>query len=199
MRAIDPDLVFLQEVRGQSQGERLRARLGEGWESASKAGVLALCQRGRLEVFGVERAFRLRAVGVLYHSPGRGTVAAIGLHAQAFSARSRNDAVGTMATTLESRSERRKLLAGDLNLDLDLDKRADLFTDDEHLDVETYNYLSERFVDAARGSGPTAEPDRRLDYVFVSRDWPILGGGAWKGRRAPGMDHDPVVVDLRSR
>ena len=199
LRAIDPDLVFLMEVRSESQGRRLHDRLGESWETASKAGVMALCQRGRLEVFDVERAFRLRAIGVVYRSPGRDPGAAIGLHARAFSARSRNDAVGTTATTLESRSERWKILAGDLNLDLDLDKRGDLFTDDEHLDVETYNYLNERFVDAARNSGPTAEPDRRLDYVFASRDWPVLGGGAWKGRRAPEMDHDPVVVDLRSR
>ena len=199
LRALDPDLVFLQEVRSRTQGRRLLELLGSGWSSESSAGVLAACRRGRLEPFPLERAFRLRALGVVYHSSKLGPLAAVGMHAQAFSATSRNDAIGSVTTALLDREEPWKLLAGDLNLDLDLDKRRDLFTDDEYLDVETYNFVGERLVDAARTSGPTAEPDRRLDYVFVSPGLEVVRSGAWKGKRAEAMDHDPVVVDLRSR
>jgi endonuclease/exonuclease/phosphatase family metal-dependent hydrolase len=89
-------------------------------------------------------------------------------------------------------------LAGDFNLDLDLDKRRDLFTDDEYRDVETYNYVANRLVDAARGRGSTAEPDRRLDYIFAEREaFLVIDSGPWKGHRSGQMDHDPVVADLR--
>lgn len=196
LRAADPDLAFLQEVRSTRQGERLRERLGEGWASASSAGALALAQRGRIESFSLERAFRLRTVGVVYRSEGLEPVAAIGLHAEAFSARSRNESIGSMTTALMERSEALKILAGDMNFDLDLDKRRDLLTDNEHLDVETYNFVGLRLHDAGRGTGSTAEPDRRLDYVFVSPDWPVRSVGVWKKKRAPGMDHDPVIADL---
>ena len=88
------------------------------------------------------------------------------------------------------------MLAGDLNLDLDLDKRHDLFSDDEYRDVETYNYVASRMFDTALGTGSTAEPDRRLDYVFVTPGTDVHHAAPWKGRRAEGMDHDPLVVDL---
>jgi len=197
LRKLDPDVVFLQETRGRRQAERLRERLGEGWFFESGSGVLALCQRGWFEAFELDRAFRMRAVGVIFRAEGRDPIAAIGLHALAFSSTSRNEAIGVTTTTLNMRSETHKILAGDLNLDLDLDKRRDLFSDDEYLDVETYNFVGLSMIDATRDTGATAEPDRRLDYVFTSKGWDVLAAGTWKGQRAPGMDHDPVVVDLR--
>lgn len=90
------------------------------------------------------------------------------------------------------------ILAGDLNLDIDIDKRRDLFTDDEHLDVETYNYLAQRFSDLTRNTGSTAEPDRRLDYIFTdAKPVKVIRAGPWKGQRVADMDHDPVVADLK--
>jgi endonuclease/exonuclease/phosphatase family metal-dependent hydrolase len=84
-----------------------------------------------------------------------------------------------------------------LNLDLDLDKRRDLFTDAEHRDVESYNYVASRLFDVGMGRGSTAEPDRRLDYIFINAELGVTAAGAWKGRRVREMDHDPVVADLR--
>ena len=82
------------------------------------------------------------------------------------------------------------------NVDLDLDKRRDLFSNDAYRDVESYNYVASALDDATRGTGSTAEPDRRLDYVFASPELLATAAGPWKGRRAGDMDHDPVVVDL---
>jgi endonuclease/exonuclease/phosphatase family metal-dependent hydrolase len=86
-------------------------------------------------------------------------------------------------------------LLGDLNLDLD--KQRDLSSNRVHLDVETYNYVGGLLQDAARGRGSTAEPDRRLDYVFVSPAATVEAAGPWKERRSGTMDHDPVGADLR--
>lgn len=75
-----------------------------------------------------------------------------------------------------------------------------LSTDDEHRDIETYDYVAERLVDSCAGGGSTAEPDRRLDYVFVPGETvEVVVAGAWEGRKAGDMDHDPVVVELRLR
>ena len=73
---------------------------------------------------------------------------------------------------------------------------GDLFTDDEYLDVETYNYVSRGLEDVGRGRGATAEPDRRLDYLFVDPGLEVLGAGPVVGRRSGAMDHDPLAADL---
>lgn len=44
--------------------------------------------------------------------------------------------------------------------------------------------------------GPTAEPDRRLDYIFSDASLAVIDAGLFKDLRAPGMDHDPLVGDL---
>lgn len=126
---------------------------------------------------------------------GRIGVTGVVIHADALSSRRRNLQVG-QAIQLLTEFDGPMILAGDLNIDLDLDKRRDLFTDDEYRDVETYNYLSERLTDTTVGTGSTAEPDRRLDYVFVSGWRDVVTAGPWRRQRAAGMDHDPVVVDL---
>lgn len=191
--ALEPDLVFLQEAGDGDGPERLAARLGRGWSTRrGRGGVVALSDTGALEPWHAPLA---RSLGVRVRIGSR-TLAVLALHASAFSARDRNREIGpSLDALLEQRADAH-LLVGDLNLDLDLDKRADLFTSDEHLDVETYNYVARTLLDAARAGGPTAEPDRRLDYVFVSRTLPVRAAGPWHGRRSGTMDHDPLVVDL---
>ena len=138
-------------------------------------------------------------MALVYEFPDKPPVAAVNIHADALSAKQRNSAIGRAVDLLDSiPAEGVKILAGDLNLDIDLDKRRDLFTDDEHLDVETYNYVAARMTDAAVNAGSTAEPDRRLDYIFVKGGaLKVVRAGPWKGQRVPDMDHDPVVADLR--
>ena len=198
LRTLDPDWVFLQEVRDSLQVRRIAEALGSDWTAVESG------RDGRL-IAGLHRSrsVRLRRGvgddGCLAFRDRQLDCEVRILHADAFSAATRNDQIGRAVESLFE-SSGRKLLAGDLNLDLDLDKRRDLFSDDDYSDVETYNYTALRLQDAARGTGSTAEPDRRLDYVFVdARGFEVLDAGPWRGRRAPGMDHDPVVCDLVPR
>ena len=201
LESLTPTMCLLQEVRDLDQLERLLDALGREWR-----GVLGASYGGhRVAVLAPTRALRtLRgsagdgsSLGFQVSLPGDLRLTGVVVHADAFSSRLRNEQVGQAAELVDD-VDGPVLLAGDLNIDLDLDKRRDLFSDDEYRDVETYNYLGERLVDATLGTGSTAEPDRRLDYVFVSGGWcEVVAAGPWRRQRAPGMDHDPVVVDLR--
>ena len=193
LNELKPDFVFLQEVRDRRQAEELAERLDDDWDIEASPGeriVVGLTRTGRLRKRG-RRAERLLRV---QHDESRIFFCAV--HADAFSSRERNELLGSLVEGLEDPC----ILLGDLNLDLDLGKRRDLFTDDEYLDVETYNFIARRLVDAGQGTGSTAEPDRRLDYVFVSPEtFEVRSAGPWRSKRGPRMDHDPVVCDLTLR
>ena len=205
IRQLEPDLVFLQEVASREQLERLAGRIGlDDMQSRISQGddnrlLGVLARGGRLRVS--QWPGDPRTMALFYRPQGKRPLTAVVLHADAFSARQRNQAIGRAVDLLHAASRPfPRILAGDLNLDLDLGKRRDLFTDNQHLDVESYNYIAERLADVAAGTGSTAEPDRRLDYIFASREeFEVLSAGPWKGRRAADMDHDPVVADLRYR
>lgn len=203
LRHLEPDLIVLQEVRSRAQAHALLSSLGSGYELALAAGsgsrVAAYARGGRLDTFPIEHAGG-RLLG-LVHDTGRQQITAVGLHADAFSASARNTAIGAACDALFQRAGHGpRLFLGDFNLDLDLDKRADLFSDDAHLDVETYNYVAAVLTDTALGNGNTAEPDRRLDYVFADpASFRVRAAGPWKGQRTPALDHDPLVADLAWR
>jgi len=198
---VGPDLCFLQEVEDYAQLERLLTRLQGPWRwMISRAGgrrVAALAPSGEFRpVRSAELAQRSLALELTL--PTGTTLLALGLHAHAWSSEERNREIGgAVNVLLDAGRGLPRLLLGDLNLDLDLDKRRDLFSDDAYRDVETYNFVADRLVDAAGGTGPTAEPDRRLDYVFVSPDLiSVQQAGPLRDRRAADMDHDPVLADL---
>lgn len=185
------DLVLLQETGGSET--ELLGHLGPRWTSVSgRGGTLALARRGTLARWSPPLA---RAVGVTWTVEGR-SLAVVGVHASAFSARDRNRELGPLLEALLERRADAHVLAGDLNLDLDLDKRADLFSNELELDVASYNFVAERLVDCARRAGPTAEPDRRLDYLFASPELTTVTAAPWRGHRAGSMDHEPLLADL---
>ena len=205
LRQLDADLCFLQEIDSREQVQSIRERLGAGWTVRSRRvrdgdHLAVAAQRGELTTFRVRAAGR-QALGARYRRENGRELVGVGLHADAFSAERRNQQIGGTVDALQRRmSDVPHLLAGDLNLDLDLDKRRDLFTNNAYRDVETYNFVAQRLSDVARGRGSTAEPDRRLDYVFVSpRHFTVVDAGPARGRRRGDMDHDPVVADLRLR
>jgi len=201
LASLDPNLCFVQELRTAGQLRELAEALG-GWSHASaSAGVgrriAVLVPSGTLELAPWPPT-RGRSLGAWFRG-GDGAAAAVAcVHADAYSSEDRNRELGAAVDALLAlEGDGPRILAGDLNLDLDPNKRRDLFTDDEHRDVESYNYVAERMLDAARGTASTAEPDRRLDYVFVAPVTLAVGAaGPWKGRRVGDMDHDPLVVDL---
>ena len=212
LRALDPDLVVLQEVADVEQAERLASALGEGWQrAASSVGAgrhvvilarAASVRRARLRGVGgraVAAAVTLARPGL----PASGLVVA-GVHASAFSAGERNGLLGDVRQQLDALAgDHPRILAGDLNIDLDPNARRDLLSGDAYLDVQTYNAVlgatdsHAGLFDAAAHAGPTAEPDRRLDYLLVDPGLAVEQAGPVRGHRAPGMDHDPVLADLR--
>lgn len=202
LRAIDADVVFLAELGEASELERLSAAVEAGRYRA----IGPLEGSGRQVGFLVRRgdAWRVsspvesaRALAIVYDRHRRRDLTLLGLHASPWSAEERNALVGAGAEWLV-RQRGGTILLGDFNLDLDLDKRRDLFSNDEHLDVETYNYVARRYADAGVEAGPTAEPDRRLDYVFCERGaFELEGAWVLHPARVGDMDHAPLVVDVR--
>ena len=158
-----------------------------------------LGQRGRLHPRMIDSEQIHSGLAASYRSPGKPPVFLMNIHADPYSAKRRNGLIGRAMDVLMGRyPDHLKILAGDLNLDIDIDKRRDLFTDDEYLDVETYNYIVRHLSDITLSTGSTAEPDRRLDYIFADlKRLTVVDSGPWKGKRVADMDHDPVVADLQ--
>lgn len=202
LNKLDADLILLQEVASTRQALRLSRVLDGQWEVIVSTGgsrlLATLGQRGKLQN-RARLAQSLRTLAVSYHSSDMPPVLLMNIHADPYSAKVRNTLIGRVTDVLINHDDGHlKILAGDLNLDVDIDKRRDLFTDDEHLDVETYNYLVQHLSDVTRNTGSTAEPDRRLDYIFADAGRvKVIRAGPWKGRRVADMDHDPVVADLQ--
>jgi endonuclease/exonuclease/phosphatase family metal-dependent hydrolase len=199
LKEVDADLVLLQELQSAAQARRLRQWLGDDWQlligGRSRRRLAVAAQRGPVRPWSLPPD--PSAMGVRYLPPAQPAVAIVNLHAHAFSAGRRNALLGRMVQALD-RARAARILGGDLNLDIDVNRRRDLFTDNEHLDLETYNYVAGRLRDAALGGGATAEPDRRLDYLFVDPiRFRVTAAGPLKGQRIGDMDHDPVVADLR--
>jgi endonuclease/exonuclease/phosphatase family metal-dependent hydrolase len=202
LNKLNADLILLQEVASAHQGQRLRRMLDGHWEVIVSAGGVSLQailgQRGKLQNLS-RLAQSSHTLAASYEPSGMPPVLLMNIHANPYSAKERNTVIGQATNVLMHQdSGQLRILAGDLNLDVDIDKRRDLFTDNEHLDVETYNYLVEHLADVTRGTGTTAEPDRRLDYIFADAGRVrIIRAGPWKGKRVADMDHDPVVADLQ--
>lgn len=200
LQKLDADLVFLQEVANRRQFDQLLTKLGKPWSGhlslRRDRGIAVVAQRGHLEAWEISRRGR-PSFAVTFQARSLPKLGAVVVHADAFDAKSRNRQIGEATDYLIQRMDASaKILVGDLNIDLDLDKRRDLFSNNEHLDVETYNYVATHLFDAAIGRGPTAEPDRRLDYIFSDANLAVIDAGPFKDHRAPGMDHDPLVGDL---
>lgn len=208
LRRLDADLVLLQEVGSRDQAETLARALGPGWSLAlppSGRRRVALLARGSLMPFEIPRA-RGRALGA--HASVRAAGGAetveldvVNVHADAFSSRNRNRLLGTAAETLGERARTtRRVLGGDFNLEVDPDRRRDLLSDDAYRDLESFHFAARGMRDAGLAAGPTAEPDRRIDYLLVSEQGlAVRRAGVWRGRRVGAMDHDPLVADLEPR
>ncbi len=202
LKKLDADLILLQEIAYENQVYRLSRLLDGKWDAMVSNGggrsVAILGQRGHLYPWiGPDK--KHSSLAASYRSPGKPPVFLINLHADPYSAQRRNVLIGRATDVLIRQfPEHLKILAGDLNLDIDIDKRRDLFSDDEYLDVETYNYIAQYLSDVTLNTGSTAEPDRRLDYIFADyKRLNVIHSGPWKGKRVADMDHDPVVADLQ--
>ena len=201
LKELDADLILLQEIAYENQVHRLNRMLAGKWETMVSNGggrsVAILGQRGRLHPLNGPNK-QNGGMAAAYRAPGKPAVFLMNIHADPYSAQQRNALLGRATDVLMNQfPDHLKILAGDFNLDIDLDKRRDLFTNDEYLDVETYNYIARHLSDVTLKTGSTAEPDRRLDYIFADAErLTVVRSGPWKGKRVADMDHDPVVADL---
>lgn len=194
---LDADVVFLQEVPDTPLLRTLASALGsewQAWRGRGDCGVLT--RRPNVERWGPRRV--QNQAGVRFEHEGRSLVV-LSIHAAAFSAKERNETIGEALEALLDEPADARALVGDLNLNVDRDQKSELFSDDLHADVESYNALAQHFTDAALGRGPTAEPDRRLDYAFLSPELEPITATPWHHRRTGTMDHHPLVIDLRLR
>jgi endonuclease/exonuclease/phosphatase family metal-dependent hydrolase len=202
LKELDADLILLQEIAYEKQVSRLSRMLDGKWEVRVSNGggrsVAILAQRGRL-YSQIRSDKKYNGLAASYRAPGNPPVFLMNIHADPYSAQRRNRLIGWATDVLMGRfPDHLKILAGDLNLDIDIDKRRDLFSDDEYLDIETYNYVAQYLSDVTLNTGSTAEPDRRLDYIFADlKRLKVVRAGPWKGKRVADMDHDPVVADLK--
>jgi endonuclease/exonuclease/phosphatase family metal-dependent hydrolase len=202
LNELDADLILLQEIASDTQVRRLKRLLKGKQEvvlsSGSGRSLAIIAQRGKLQIRN-HLTQGLRVLAASYRLSGKPPVLLMNIHAHPYSAEARNTLIGR-ATDILMRDDSAylKILAGDLNLDIDIGKRRDLFSNDQHLDVETYNYLLQHLSDLTQNTGSTAEPDRRLDYIFGDAGRvKVIRAGPWKDRRIEDMDHDPVVADLQ--
>jgi endonuclease/exonuclease/phosphatase family metal-dependent hydrolase len=184
--ASQPDLLLLQEFRYSVDWPALRARLllEEPWVKASgDMAIVAL--RGELhdgELIGDTAIASWRVDGR--------SIAVANLHASAWRATARRRQIGSALERLLAQPGPARLLGGDLNLDIS--QNRDLFSSDPDGDVAIYNWVATRLCDSGRGAGPTAEPDRRLDYLFTSPELRPLHARVLPDLRGPTMDHDPL-------
>lgn len=203
LQDLDPDVAVFQELDRRAQLDALLAGSTGRWH-------VACTDRGDRRVGALARAGQLKSSVVpapggraflqLELRPAEGpALRLLGVHCDAYSAHLRNRQIGLAVQVLQ-RHPGARLLAGDLNLDLDLGKRSDLFSDDEQLDVESYNFAVQSLADLGIAAGSTAEPDRRLDYMLADAGTvSALQVAVCRGRRTGSMDHDPLVADLRLR
>jgi len=201
LRLLDADLVLLQELRDRKQLERIARALGENvrFEAIDDGPdcIGALAPRAHLFQLTTGEWEGRRPLALLVHPEVGPALHVVVLHAHPWSARRRNHEIGQALDLLVPATlTPARLLVGDLNIDVGRHGRNDLFTNDEPRDVAAYNYLARHLVDVGAGKGPTAEPDRRLDYVFASPELDPVQAGPWLGRRVGDMDHHPLVADF---
>ncbi|BBM85485.1 endonuclease/exonuclease/phosphatase family protein [Candidatus Uabimicrobium amorphum] len=197
MKNLQADIVVLQELDSIYQARNISHQLN-GWRFIITKGSnrhSAIFYKGGYIIRSKSIAADPRHFLICDYHFKTNVMSIVALHASAYSAKKRNTVIGLSVDLLHSKPTKYKILAGDLNIDIDLDKRRDLFSDSEQLDVESYNYIAKSLKDTTIMKGSTAEPDRRLDYIFAS-GFTIKRGGPILNVKTTDMDHHPVVVDL---
>lgn len=197
LQQIQPHLVCLQELRDATQVAALQNHLGAGWHVISETyddrTQAVFVRTGEVQP---NRRRPAKQQLLVWRVVDRPPIVVANIHADPYAAEERNQRIGsTLARMQRRRSHWPALLMGDLNLDVDMAKRRDLFTDNAYRDVETYNVIAAVMRDTALDAGSTAEPDRRLDYIFAS-GFVVLGAGPLDNARIADMDHHPVIADL---
>ncbi|MEO8435787.1 MAG: endonuclease/exonuclease/phosphatase family protein [Pyrinomonadaceae bacterium] len=200
----DPDAVALQELTGESQlklllkhlKNRYRGQVSTSGKADRVAAVLVKDRNVHFDDipagdrFAVAASFRLRS-----QMP---EIVFISAHADAFSSARRRTFGSDVVDWARSRAGGEiAFIAGDLNLEVSVRNKTNLFTDDAKNDSETYGYFSKYFRDLARDAGETSINDRRIDYVFgPSETVTLRRAEVLHGTAIGRMDHWPLLVEV---
>jgi endonuclease/exonuclease/phosphatase family metal-dependent hydrolase len=199
----DPDAVALQELRGADQLKillkALRGRYrGATAQLAGSDRVEALLVKDAGARFEDVPGGAKHALGAIFHAGQSQEVVLVSAHADAFNAARRRDYTEHVVDWARTRPTSDLIfVAGDFNFELDARDGSHLYTDNLKHDGESYSYLLKYFRDLGRDAGDTATNDRRIDYIFGSRDAARLTR-AEVLRNAPvgRMDHCPLIVEV---
>ena len=200
----DPDAVALQELTSENQlklllkhlKNRYRGQVSSSGKADRVAAVLVKDRNVRFENvpagdrFAVAASFRLR--------PQLPAIVFISAHADAFSSARRRTFGGDVVDWARGRpAGETAFIAGDLNLEVSVRNKTNLFTDDVKNDSETYGYFSKYFRDLGRDAGETSINDRRIDYVFGPTETVTLRRAeVLRGTAIGKMDHWPLLIEV---
>lgn len=200
----DPDAVALQELTGENQLKLLLKRLknryrGQVSSLGSADRVAAVLVRDRSVHFDdVPAGDRFAAAATFSLGRELPQIVFISAHADAFSSARRRTFAGDLVDWSRSRTNNEiAFIAGDLNLEVSLRNKTNLFTDDAKNDSESYGYLLKYFRDLGRDAGETSINDRRIDYVFGPAETVTLRRAeVLRGTAIGRMDHRPLLVEV---
>jgi endonuclease/exonuclease/phosphatase family metal-dependent hydrolase len=193
-----PDLVALQELRGNAQLQRLLSDLHGEYTgfvpdeeiNDRRAATLVRVRPGvsfAQLVTSTGRALALARLPV-----GARRLTFVSVHLDAFDPKLRQAQAEELVDWAARASDREIIIAGDFNFDADFLAASE----PEHPDVSAYRLLASHFQDAARGGRATTIVDRRLDYLFTRGKLTARRVDVLRGMVTRFMDHAPVLAEF---
>jgi endonuclease/exonuclease/phosphatase family metal-dependent hydrolase len=207
--ANDADAVALQELTGADQLKLLLASLKNryrGYVCSAARGdrveaVLVKVQVGNdrgLRFEDVPAGDRFAAAATFRLQTDLPEIVLVSAHADAFSASRRRTFTEDVVDWARSRSGNEVVfVAGDLNFEVSVRNKNNLFTDDAKHDSESFAYLLKYFRDLGQDAGETSINDRRIDYIFGrSERMSLQRAEVLRGAAVGRMDHWPLLVEV---
>lgn len=198
--ALSADIITLQEIGSKAQLEYLLTHLAQNYTAhisedeekydryvviLTKKDIVSYTQPIRTSSGRVALATNLPYYDLIF----------VGLHADAMQRKRRASQIKEILEWVNKTDQKRIILAGDFNLDLNaVGARI------KKSNQEMYEKITEEHLlhDALAELGTTTlYYPRRLDYVFTNVHENILTSRVLRKQRKGTMDHHPIVVDFK--
>ena len=199
-----PDVIALQELSSTKQLRALLERLtgeyqgflDEGSDTDRYAAILV--RAPKMEFRSIRTSSGRSASAAIFRvarSPL--TICAISAHAPAWGAEARRRYAEEIVEWVREHPYDVVFLGGDFNFEVSAGSGGGaLYSESPAADAAAYGAITEIFHDLGRAGGNTAALGRRIDYVFgMGKALRVKRVEVLRGRRLPGMDHDPLIVD----
>lgn len=205
----DADAVALQELTGAAQLKLLLASLKNryrGYVCSAASGdrmeaVLIKVQAANdrsMRFDDVPAGDRFAAAATFRLQKDLPEIVLVSAHADAFSASRRRTSTEDVVDWARGRSGNELVfIAGDLNFEVSVRNKNNLFSDDAKHDSESFAYLLKYFRDLGQDAGETSINDRRIDYIFgPSAGVSLRRAEVLRGAAVGRMDHWPLLVEV---